>query len=104
MSFLAGDEKRTRQYDMKLNDFFTKAWIQPRLSLVYSWDFPQKQIILSKRHPVQSLIFFQFQDDTISVFINSTKTASGEEFINLVTINEVINNICWFPSRKNYFF
>jgi hypothetical protein len=61
-------ELAARHYSMKITDFFTKAWITPRLSLINSWFGTNSPIVYSVRHPIQPLLYIKFADQTNAIY------------------------------------
>jgi hypothetical protein len=85
------------RFEMKLGDFFTKAWISPTFSLVCEWDGPTSRIAFIEKHPFKKLVYIQSEaNNAIYKYSLNVK--------NLTLICTVLknSNFVWFPSSFKY--
>jgi hypothetical protein len=99
ISVLGSDcNKVGHRFEMKLGDFFTKAWISPTFSLVGEWDGPTLPIAYIEKHPLKKLVYIQ-SEATNSIYKYSLNVNNNLTLICTLLHN---TNFAWFPSSFKY--
>ncbi len=66
--FLGQCENRARCYSLNLEDFITKAWVTPRIGLMYSFEFTDSPVSDICKHPLLPVVMLKQEKTRIYRF------------------------------------
>ncbi|KAI8910438.1 RAVE protein 1 C terminal-domain-containing protein [Gorgonomyces haynaldii] len=100
--FLSACQNQARCYGFDLDDFFTKAWISPRLQILFEWEGPQEPFTSILRHPLLPY-FYMTTDSGASVYYFETFGTRDERGMAHYCVVPKCDLFCWNPKQVSAF-